>query len=73
MMMMKMMMNMNAEAGLGLKQWVIPSVALSCHSWDYPLVNYHSYGKSRCLMGKFAISMVIFNSHVSLLEGNMDL
>ena len=24
-------------------------------------------------MGKFAISMVIFNSHVSLLEGNMDL
>jgi len=37
--MMMMMMMMNAEAGLGLKQWVIPSVALSCHSWDYPLVN----------------------------------
>jgi len=36
----------------------------------YPLVNYHNYGKSPCSMGKSTISMVMFNSYVSLPEGN---
>ena len=35
----------------------------------YPLVNYHNYGKSPCLMGKLTISMAIFNSYVKLPEG----
>ena len=36
----------------------------------YPLVNQHNYGKSPFLMGKSTISMTIFNSYVSLPEGN---
>ena len=32
----------------------------------------HNYGKSPCLMGKSTISMVIFNSYVSLPEGKWD-
>ena len=35
----------------------------------YPLVNKHSYGRSRFLMGKSTISMAIVNSYVSLPEG----
>ena len=31
----------------------------------------NSYGKSPCLMGKLTISMAIFNSYVSLPEGNI--
>ena len=31
----------------------------------------HSYGKSLFLMGKSTISMAIFNSYVSLPEGNI--
>ena len=31
-----------------------------------------NYGKSPCLMGKSTISMAIFNSYVSLPEGNWD-
>jgi len=30
----------------------------------------HSYWKSPCFMGKFTISMAIFNSYVKLPEGN---
>jgi len=30
----------------------------------------HNYGKSPFLMGKLTISMAIFNSYVSLPEGN---
>ena len=44
-------------------------------SWDYgqgyPLVIQHSYGKSQFFMGKFTISMVIFNSYVKLPEGRL--
>ena len=37
---------------------------------QYPLVNYRNYGKWPFLMGKSTISMAIFNSYVSLPEGN---
>ena len=36
----------------------------------YPLVIWHSYGKSPCFMGKLTISMAIFHSYVKLLEGS---
>ena len=39
-------------------------------SWGYyPLVIYHSYWKSPCLMGKSTISMVIFNSYFDITRG----
>ena len=34
-----------------------------------PLVIYHSYGKIHHLLGKFAISMVIFNSYFEVTRG----
>ena len=37
----------------------------------YPPVNYNSYGKLPCFMDKSTISMAIFNSYVSLPEGNV--
>ena len=32
-------------------------------------LNYHSYGKSPFLVGKYTMSMAIFNSYVKLPEG----
>ena len=39
----------------------------------YPLVIWHSNGKSPFLMGKSTISMAIFNSYVKLPEGSIGL
>ena len=51
--------------------WIFALVKWLLGLWRiYPLVNYHNYGKSPCSMGKSTISMVMFNSYVSLPEGN---
>ena len=34
----------------------------------YPLVNYHNYGKSPYLLGKFSMSMAIFNSKLLVYQ-----
>ena len=48
---------------------IIPKWKSDVHV-GYPLVNTQKYGKSRFLKGKSSMSMAIFNSCVSLQEGN---
>ena len=60
---------MDGLEGKTVIQWTRSFCRLNCR-WLPTGKRLHNYGKSQILMGKSTISVVMFNSYVSLPDGN---